>query len=159
MTSSNPTLAGGGSKVFTSSSSATLTCYNVQEELVHKTSGLFDFPMPMLDSNKKILMDLMGCSRIISLKGIVTVDDVADLYKFADDIVGLGNNALIFGNQGSNRGQIGYTYTPELLNRGRESNITITVYILDAEIKAIKGNPNSMEYSLELMECDSTNSI
>jgi len=159
MTLTNPTLAGGASKTFTSSTSSTLTLYNVQEELIHKTSNLFDFPMPTLDSNKKILMDLMGCTRTISIKGIVTKDDVSDIYKFADDIAGLGTNALIFGTQGSNGGQIGYVYTPEILNRGRGSNTTITVYVLDAEVKAIKADPNSFEYSIELMECDSTNSI
>lgn len=159
MTLTDPTIAGGISKTFTSSTSSTLTLFNVQKELVHKTSGLFDFPMPTLDSNKKILMDLMGCTRTISIEGIVTKDDVADIYKYADDITGLGTDALIFGSQGSNSGQAGYTYTPELLNRGRGTNITITVYILDAEARAVKGDPNSFEYSLELMECDETNSI
>jgi hypothetical protein len=120
---------------------------------------LIELPMPLNDSDKKIMFDLMGTAREITLEGTVTVDDVGsgNLYKYARDIVGLGVNSLIFGNQGLNGGQAGYIYIPESLNRG-SSGITIRVYVNDAQIKSDAGNPNALDYSVTLVECNGTDS-
>ena len=132
MTITNPTLAGDGTKTFASSSGVTLTLYGVQSELIRKSSGFIDLPMPVSDSNKKLLFDLMGASREISIEGVVTVSDVANLYNYAQDIAGLGANSLIFGAQGSNSSRTGYVYTSEILNRGNAGTTTIICYVSDA---------------------------
>ena len=161
----NTTLTGGASTVMSSSGTNVLTLYGIQTETISKSSGLIDFPMPMNDSNSKIMMDLMGTSRTISIDGIVTVDDVTHLYDYVNDLVGLkdsptvGKSVLLWGQQGSNGGQAGWTYAPESINRGRGSPVTIQVYVTDVSITSDAGNPNSIKYQITLMECDGTSSV
>ncbi len=134
---------------FESSGSAVLTLYDVQSEDVSKSSGLIEFPMPTMDSNGKIVMDLMGASREISIEGIVTTKDVPEIYKYARDIVGLQgtsgtNNTLISGAQGSAYGQFTYkSYTV--------SN-TIFVVVSEASISSEKGNTESRKYNITMLE-------
>ena len=105
-------------------------------------------------------MDLMGAGRQITISGVVTTGDVADLYKYWDDLVGLGNTSLITASQGNTTYQKpGYDYTPEAGNRGRSVNTTIRVYVQDAKVFGEKGNPNSFRYSLTLVECSGTTSV
>jgi len=154
MTTNEPFITAGASKVFQSSSSNVLTFYDIQDEEIAKNAGLIDMPMPTLDSNGKIVMDLMGTGREIVISGIVGTADVGTgcLYKYAADIVGIGPHTLINGQQGTTiYGQ--YVYTPETLNRGNTgTQVTINVVVGDASIKGVKGNPESMEYSITLME-------
>ena len=134
---------------FESSGSVVLTLYDVQSEDISKSSGLIEFPMPTMDSNGKIVMDLMGASREISIEGIVTTGDVPEIYKYARDIVGLqgtggSNNTLISGAQGSAYGQFTYkSYTV--------SN-TIFVVVSEASISSEKGNPESRKYNITMLE-------
>ena len=162
MTITNPTLAGGGTKTFASSSSAILTLYGVQRETISKDSSLINFPMPLNDSDAKIVFDLMGVSRTIKIEGTVTVDDVASLYNYAQDLAGLTNNSLIFGNQGNTAtgydGKAGYAYTPEILNRGNAGTTTIIVYVESVNIVSEKANPNSFTYDISLIEAKGSTS-
>lgn len=163
MTVTNPYIV-GGTVVFTDSGTATLTFYGVQSETINKTSGFIDLPMPVSDSNSKIMMDLMGTTRTIQIDGVATSSQVTNLYNYVNDLVGLRNsptaarNTLIFGEQGSNGGQAGWKYYPESLNRGRVTDIYITVYVTDVSVTSEAGNPNSIKYSVTMMECDATSS-
>lgn len=165
MTNGNPTIVTGGN-VFTSSGSATLTLYGVSNEDIRKSSGLIEFPMPVSDSNSKIMMDLMGCSREITIEGVVTIADCTKLCDYANDLIGLKDSptaskqSLVYGGQGdTGSSQVGYKYYPELLNRSRTSNLYIGVYVMEVSVNSEKANPNSLRYSITLMECDTTNSV
>ncbi len=136
---------------FESSGSAVLTLHNVQSESVSKTSGLIEFPMPTLDSNGKIVMDLMGASREITVEGRVTSSDVTEIYKFARDIVGLQSvvsegtyNTLISGAQGGAFGQ--FTYKSYTVSNA------IFVVVSDASVTAEKGDTESRQYSITMLE-------
>ncbi len=134
---------------FESSGSVLLTLYDVQSEDIRKSSGIIEFPMPTMDSDGKIIMDLMGASREITVEGIVTTSDVSDIYKYARDIVGLqgidgSNNTLISGAQGSTYGKfIYYSY-------GLNANISVVVS--EASITSEKGNPESKKYNITMLE-------
>jgi len=152
MTVTNPTIASTNGNNFLSSSSKTLTLYNTTLENISKTAGVIDMPMPTSDSDDKIVMDLMGASRTISIEGTASIEDVGagNLYKYARDITGIasdGSGTLIDGEQGTTV----YTYTPEVLNRGG-SDTTINVCITEASVKADKGNPNELSYSITMIE-------
>jgi len=144
MTDSTITATAGNN--FYSSGSKVLTLYNVQSEDVRKSAGVIDMPMPTLDSNGKIIMDLMGASREISIDGIITVSNVGEgnLFKYAQDIAGLSGtyNSLINGSQGTNQ----YSFFSQA------TNSTIKVCITETSIKYEKGNPNSLTYSITMME-------
>jgi hypothetical protein len=96
----------------------------------------------------------MGTSREITVEGIVTIANVGvgNLYKYARDLVGLGNTSLVFGMQGnSTYGQ--YYYVPESLNRGITPPDTIIyVVISEVSVKSEMGNPNALHYSITMME-------
>ncbi len=134
---------------FESSGSAVLTLYDVQSEDISKSSGLIEFPMPTMDSNGKIVMDLMGASREISIEGIVTTGDVPEIYKYARDIVGLQgdsgtNNTLISVAQGHADGKFTYkSYT--VSNK-------IFVVVSEASISSEKGNTESRKYNITMLE-------
>ena len=159
MTVTNPTLAGNGTKTFASSTSATLTLYGVQSEVIRKSANMIDMPLPMTDSNGKLLFDLMGTSREITIEGKVTNYDVANLYNYAQDLAGLGTNSLIFGSQGTNTSTAGYVYTSYILNIGNSgATVTVQVYVNDVQITSEAGNTNSFNYTITLMECSGTGS-
>ena len=155
MTVTNPTIASTGTKTFSSSSSTTLTLYGVQSENIQKTSGFIELPLPLQDSDSKIVMDLLGSSRNINIRGIVSEDDVGvnNLYKYASDIVGL--TGLITGNQKvATTNPTGYTYNSEVLNYGNSGTTTIKVLVMDASVERAYGNPTSFSYSINLLEFD-----
>ena len=132
---------------FESSGTNVLTLYDVQSEDVRKNSGIIEFPMPTMDSNNKIIMDLMGASREISIEGIVTTSDVPEIYKFARDLVGLqdgSNNTLVSGAQGSGYGQFSY--------QSYSVSNAIFVVVSDANVSSEKGNPESKKYSITMLE-------
>jgi len=148
----NPTITATSGNNFLYSGSKVLTFYDVTLENIGKTAGAIDMPMPTMDSDDKIVMDLMGASRTITVEGTVTSEQIgaANLYKYARDIVGLassGYNTLINGSQGSTT----YTYVPESLNRGG-SGATIAVCVTEASIKSNGGNPNELSYSVTMIE-------
>jgi len=135
---------------FNYSGNKTMTLYNVQSEDFRKSAGVIDLPMPTLDSDGKIVMDLMGASREITIEGVVTIDNVggtaANLAKYALDIVGLastGKNTLINGSQGTNQ----YTYQSIFTQE-----TAIKVVITESTAKFEKGNPNSFTYNITMME-------
>jgi len=132
---------------FESSGTTVLTLYDVQSEEVRKSSGIIEFPMPTMDSNGKIIMDLMGASREITVEGIVTTSDVPEIYKFARDLVGLqdgSNNTLVSGAQGSAYGQFTYqSYTV---------SSAIFVVVSEASVSSERGNPEMRKYNLTLLE-------
>jgi hypothetical protein len=144
MTASTITAVAGNN--FYSSGSKVLTLYNVQNEDIRKSAGVIDLPMPTLDSNGKIVMDLMGASREISIDGIVAISDVGtgNLFKYAQDIAGLSGtyNSLINGSQGTNQ----YSFFSQA------TSSSINVCITEASAKYEKGNPNSLTYSITMME-------
>ena len=134
---------------FESSGTAVLTLYDVQSEDVSKSSGLIEFPMPTMDSNGKIVMDLMGASREITVEGIVTTNDVPNIYEYARDLVGLqgtdgSNNTLISGAQGSAYGQ--FTYQSYTVSNA------ISVVVSEASVSSEKGNPESKKYNITMLE-------
>ncbi len=148
----NPTIVATSGNNFLYSGSKTLTLFDVSLENIGKTAGAIDMPMPTMDSDDKIVMDLMGASRTITVEGNVSIGDVGagNLYKYARDIAGLassGYNTLINGAQGDTT----YTYTPESLNRG-SSGATITVCITETSIKSNGGDANSLSYSITMIE-------
>ncbi len=134
---------------FESSDSVVLTLYDVQSEDVRKSSGIIEFPMPTMDSNGKIIMDLMGASREITVEGIVTTTDVPEIYKYSRDLVGLqgtdgANNTLVSGAQGSIYGQFTYSsYT---------TSSKVFVVVSEASVSSEKGNPESKKYSITMLE-------
>ena len=134
---------------FASSGSAVLTLYDVQSENISKTSGLIEFPMPTMDSDDKIVMDLMGAGREITIEGIVTTQDVSPISNYVKDIVGLqgvggSNNTLISGAQGGTYGQ--FTYNSYGISD------TISVVVSEANVSSEKGNPEMRKYSITLIE-------
>ena len=134
---------------FESSGTAVLTLYGLQTEDITKTSGLIPFPMPTMDSNGQIVMDLMGATREITIEGIVTKDNVPDIYKYGRDLVGLqgtagSNNTLISGAQGSAFGQ--FTYN------SYATSDTVFVVVSEASVSSDKGNPESRKYSITMLE-------
>lgn len=152
MTETSPTITASAGNNFLSSGSKTLTLYHVTLENISKSAGLIDLPMPTMDSNGKIVMDLMGASRTITVEGVVEESDVGtgNLYKYARDIAGLaesGYNTLINGMQSTTP----YLYTPESLNRG-SSGKTIKVVVSEASVKSERADPNSMGYHITMIE-------
>lgn len=61
---------------------------DVKIESSTKSSNLFNFPMPLSDSDKTILMDLFGVSRTITVEGVKT-GTVSELRTFVNDIENL----------------------------------------------------------------------
>lgn len=148
----NPTITASSGNNFYSSGTKTLTLYHVSLENISKTAGAIDMPMPTMDSDDKIVMDLMGASRTVTVEGNVTAEDVGagNLFKYARDIVGLassGYNTLINGSQSSTP----YTYAPESLNRGG-SGADFTVCVTESSVKSDSGNPNELSYSITMIE-------
>ena len=149
------TLTCGAGQAFMSSGSNILTLFNIQSEVTHKSANFIDLPMPVSDSNAKLIFDLMGTSREITIDGIVTsADPVTSLANFASDLVGLKNmtiQTLIYGGQdNTGNGQKGYIYSSSVLG------VNIQVYVQDASVTWSAGNPNSIHYSLTLYEAKGT---
>ncbi len=108
---------------------------NIQTESQIKDSSLFNQPLPGTDSSISILLDLFGVTRIIRIDGI-KADSAANLNTF---IVAI--EALIAG------GQTGVTYASSLSTFGNK-----TVFVKSFNWNYIKGDPNKISYSLELVE-------
>jgi len=128
---------------FLSSGNNTLSFYNVQSEEIRKSAGVIDLPMPTMDSDQKIVMDLLGASREIKIEGIVTSQDVPYLYQYVKDLVGLNsgdNKTLVNGNQPV------YGYHSVMLKK------CISVAVTDVSIKADAGNTEALHYEVTMIE-------
>lgn len=162
MTVANPYISAcyGALKRFSYSGNDTLIFYGVQSEKITKSAGQIEMPIPTLDSNEKIVMDLMGASLEIIVEGIVTTGLLGEkegtgdlLYQYAQDLAGLGTDSLIFGNQ-EDSCYGNYDYTPEILNRGflSEGHIQFHVVVTDVSIERIEGETEVLHYTVTMKE-------
>lgn len=171
----DPTLA-TTSGTFITSGTSILTLYNTDTESIKKSANLIPFNMPTKDSDETIAFDLLGVTRDITVRGKFTVEDNADIWKFAEDL-----DNLINGNQGSVGGQVGYTYTSVSLNFGSSGSAdrinttgtnpytgntyasdgtkTFRVYVNDGNFDFIKGDPNMLSWSLSLIQVNPATSV
>ncbi len=107
---------------------------DVSSEQSTKSSNLFQFPMPLSDSDKAILMDIFGTSRNITVDGVKT-GAVAALRTFVTDIEGLQNGA-----------QVALTFVSSW------TNVNKTVLIQDFTHTKIGADENKVGYTLTLVE-------
>ena len=112
---------------------------NVQSERQGKESSLFQFAMPAKDSNKAILLDLLGVLRTVSIDGTITGTE-AELQAFI-----LSIETLQSGSQGN-----GYTFQSSL------APDTINVFINTFSWTYVKGSVNMIDYSLSLVQGSAT---
>jgi len=99
-----------------------------------KESGLFIQPLPLTDSDKALLMDILGTNRTINITGEFT-GTKSQIQTFIAAIEALQN-----GNQGS-----GFTYVSDLW-----PNKTVLIQTFSAEWQ--EANTNSLPYTLTLIE-------
>ena len=165
----NAQLTAGSGHTFLSSSTNALTLYNIKSEVIKKSNSLIRVPFPMADSNDSIMADLLGASRDIIIEGNCSNEDITDLYKYVRDFVSIKTvnaGTLITGDQ-SNTGtnQVGYVYTPVVSNMSSTGIVTggaletIRIYVNDASISFVDGDPNKVKFNLTLYEGSSTNSF
>lgn len=106
----------------------------VTSETSTKSSNLFNFPMPLSDSDEAILMDIFGTSRTISLEGVKT-GEIADLRTFVNNIEALQNGE-----------QSNLTFVSSWTNSNKE------VLIQDFSHTKISADESKVSYSLNLLE-------
>ena len=116
-------------------SAQTIDLGRIQSETQTKSSEMFNFPVPVADSNESIVLDLFGVSRRISVTGIIT-GNLAQLNTFITDIETIKN-----GTQG------GETFVSSLTTFPNK-----TVYIKNFDWTYSRGSPNKIDYTLELLE-------
>lgn len=108
---------------------------NVQKETQTKDSSLFNMPLPGSDSSTSILLDLFGVLRTISLDGIKS-GSASAINTFITTM-----EALIAG------GQLGVTFVSSLSTFANK-----TVFVKNFNWDYVKGDPNKISYTLELIE-------
>lgn len=106
----------------------------VSDESSTKSSNLFNFPMPLSDSDQAILMDIFGTSRTITLSGVKT-GVIADLRTFVNNIEALQNGE-----------QSNLTFVSSWTNANKE------VLIQDFTHTKIKADESLVGYNLTLVE-------
>ena len=106
----------------------------VQNESQTKSSGLFNQPLPLSDSDEALLLDIFGTTKVITVTGIKT-GEVADLRTFVTDIEGLMN-----GDQAS------------LVFISSWTNVPKNVLIQDFTHDKVKGGESEISYTLILNE-------
>ncbi|MHA1737929.1 MAG: hypothetical protein ACTSWD_05030 [Candidatus Heimdallarchaeota archaeon] len=99
-----------------------------------KSSNLFNFPMPLSDSDEAILMDILGTSRTLTIEGVKT-GTIAELRTFVTDIEGLQN-----GEQSSSVFESSWT------------NVNKDVLIQDFQHVKESGDESRVSYTLTLVE-------
>ena len=124
MTYSLTGLAGMGSKVLDSHA---------------KDSGLFQMPMPASDSTEQILIDIFGCSRTITVKGVFCLGDTgyASVAAFIVALDVLNNGA-----------QTSRTFHSD------KSGVDYKVLVTRASWDAEEADVNSVPYTIEMVEGD-----
>lgn len=106
----------------------------VSSETSAKSSNLFNFPMPLSDSDEAILMDIFGTSRIITLEGVKT-GEIAELRTFVNNIEALQNGQ-----------QDNLTFVSSWTNSDKE------VLIQDFSHTKVSADESKVGYSLSLVE-------
>lgn len=107
---------------------------DVNSESSIKSSNLFNFPMPLSDSDEAILMDIFGTSRTITVEG-VKVGAVADLRTFVNDIEAIQNGE-----------QSGSTFISSWTNSNK------IVLIQDFSHTKVSADESKVGYNLTLTE-------
>lgn len=107
---------------------------DVSSESSQKSSNLFDFPMPLSDSDAAILMDIFGVTRTITVEGVKT-GAVAALRTFVTDIEGLQNGQ-----------QAAQTFVSSW------TNVNKTVLIQDFTHTKVQADESKVSYTLMLKE-------
>ena len=106
----------------------------VSSESSTKSSNLFQFPMPLSDSDKAVLMDIFGTSRTITIDGKKT-GEVATLRTFVSDIEIIQNGE-----------QEGSTFVSSWTDSNK------TVLIQDFTHTKLKADESEVAYTLVLEE-------
>lgn len=107
---------------------------DIKSESSSKDSGLFNQPLPFSDSDKALIMDLLGTSRTITVDGVKT-GVVADLRTFVTDIEGLQNGK-----------QTGLVFVSSW------TNVNKNVLIQNFSHTKIEADENKVGYTLSLIE-------
>ncbi len=107
----------------------------VQSETQVKSSEMFNIPVPSLDSNEAIILDLFGNSRNTTVSGIVT-GNTAQLNTFITDVEG---EKIPF--------QPGITFESSLTTFADK-----LVFIKSFSWTYVAGSPSKVAYELELIE-------
>jgi len=107
---------------------------DVSSESSTKSSNLFQFPMPLSDSDAAILMDIFGTSRTITIEGVKT-GLIASLRTFVTDIETIQNGE-----------QSGSTFVSSWTGANK------TVLIQDFTHTKLKADENEVNYTLVLEE-------
>ena len=107
---------------------------DISSESSTKSSNLFQFPMPLSDSDKAVLMDIFGTSRTITLEGVKT-GAVAALRTFISDIETIQDGE-----------QSGSTFVSSWTNSNK------TVLIQDFTHTKVSANESEVTYTLVLEE-------
>ena len=106
----------------------------VSSESSTKSSNLFNFPMPLSDSDQAILMDIFGTTRTITVDGVKT-GVVADLRTFINNIEALQNGE-----------QSNLTFVSSWTNANKE------VLIQDFTHTKISADESKVSYTLIMTE-------
>lgn len=107
---------------------------DISSESSTKSSNLFNQPIPFSDSDKSLIMDLMGTSRTITITGVKT-GTISEMRTFVTDIEGLQN-----GEQSSLTFESSWT------------NVNKNVLIQDFTHDKIGADENKIGYTLVLLE-------
>lgn len=108
---------------------------NIQTEDQIKDTSLFNQILPTFDSDKSVLLDIFGVSRTITITGIFTGTTTA-LNTFITAIETIANGS-----------QTGVTFASSLTTFANKK-----VFVKNFRWSFIKGTPNKIDYSLELIE-------
>jgi len=101
-----------------------------------KTSGLFQTPLPLSDSNESIMLDLFGASRTINIRGIYT-GTVAEINTFVQALDGLLNGSQNTKTFHSDKSNASYLV---LINSVRWNSEDGAVTKVDYEIEMVEGS-------------------
>lgn len=107
----------------------------VTKETNDKDSGLFEMALPSSDSSSKILLDLFGASRTISISGTYIGADLTAVQTFITQL-----DALINGNQTQK------TFVSE------KSGASYLVLITSTNWEGEEGAPLKVNYTINMSE-------
>jgi len=108
----------------------------VQSERQTKSSQLFQYPLPGMDSSDAILLDIMGVLRTVTIESVKT-DTVANIKTFMENI-----EATINGEQGN-----GLVFTSSLLGE-----MSGKFFIDNVDWNYIAGEPTIVKFTMNLIQ-------
>ena len=111
-----------------------VTLPNISRISPTKESNLFSQPLPYSNSNETILMDLLGTTRNVAIKGRL-VGDLTAIQNFIASIEAIQNGS-----------QTGSVLTCDLYTS------TKTILIQTFSVEYEEGSPNEITYDLTLQE-------